>query len=76
VAIRSSFGFLNREWKKVIEKWGNKQIQASCRKEDAEGLDAENVQFLSLALQEVRQTVTQEIQAWQLGLAAMAEMDQ
>jgi hypothetical protein len=28
------------------------------------------------ALQEVRQTVAEEIQAWQLRLAAMAEMDQ
>jgi hypothetical protein len=62
--------------KNVIEIWKNKHIQASCRKEDADGLDAENVGFLNLALQEVRQTVTEEIQAWMMGVAAMAEMDQ
>jgi hypothetical protein len=64
------------DWKNVIEIWKNKHIQASCRKEDADGLDAENVGFLNLALQEVRQTVTEEIQAWMMGVAAMAEMDQ
>jgi hypothetical protein len=64
------------DWKNVIESWRNKRIQASCRNEDAEGLDAENVRFLNLALQEVRQTVTEEIQAWVMGVAAMAEMDQ
>jgi hypothetical protein len=64
------------DWKSVIEIWRNKHIQASCRKEDADGLDAENVSFLNLALQEVRQTVTEEIQAWMMGVAAMAEMDQ
>jgi hypothetical protein len=64
------------DWKSVIESWRNKHIQASCRKEDAEGLDAENLSFLNLALQEVRQTVTEEIQAWMMGVAAMAEMDQ
>jgi hypothetical protein len=60
----------------VIGSWKNRNIQASCRKEDAEGLDAENICFLNLALQEVRQTVTEEIQAWVMGEAAMAEMDQ
>jgi hypothetical protein len=64
------------DWKNVIGSWKNRNIQASCRKEDAEGLDAENVCFLNLAFQEVRQTVTEEIQAWVMGEAAMAEMDQ
>jgi hypothetical protein len=64
------------DWKNVIRSWKNRNIQASCRKEDAEGLDAENICFLNLALQEVRQTVTEEIQVWVMGEAAMAEMDQ
>jgi hypothetical protein len=66
----------DQDWKSVIETWRDKHIQASCRKEDADGLDAENVSFLNLALQEVRQTVTEEIQVWMIGVAAMAEMDQ
>jgi hypothetical protein len=41
--------------------------------EDAEGLDSENGLFLSLAVQEVRQTVLETIQVWEEGLA---EMDQ
>jgi hypothetical protein len=61
---------------KMIETWRDKKIQASCRMEHAEGLDLENVHFLSLALQEVRQTVTETIQVWEEGLAAMSEMDQ
>jgi hypothetical protein len=61
------------DWKRLIEIWRNKQIQATCRREDAEGLDLENVHFLSLALQEVRQTVSETIQIWVEG---MAEMDQ
>jgi hypothetical protein len=59
----------------LLTRTESKHIQASCRMEDAEGLDAENVGFLNLALQEVRQTVTEEIQAWMMGVAAMAEMD-
>jgi hypothetical protein len=58
-------------WKELIETWRNKQIQASCRREDAEGLDLENVHFLSLALQEVRQTVSETIQVWIEGLMMM-----
>jgi hypothetical protein len=61
------------DWRRLIETWKNKQIQASCRREDAEGLDLENVHFLSLALQEVRQTVSETVQIWMEGLA---EMDQ
>jgi hypothetical protein len=41
--------------------------------EDAEGLDQENIHFLNLATQEVRQTVTETVQIWMEGLA---EMDQ
>jgi hypothetical protein len=57
----------------VDQYWRNKQIQASCRMEDADGLDSENGLFLSLAVQEVRQTVIETIQIWVEGLA---EMDQ
>jgi hypothetical protein len=60
-------------WKRLLETWKNKQIQATCRREDAEGLDLENVHFLSLALQEVRQTVSETVQIWMEGLA---ELDQ
>jgi hypothetical protein len=59
------------DWKRLLEIWRIKQIQASCRREDAEGLDLENVHFLSLALQEVRQTVSETIQIWAEGLAMM-----
>jgi hypothetical protein len=31
---------------------------------------------MQTAWKEVRQTVTEEIQAWMMGVAAMAEMDQ
>jgi hypothetical protein len=61
------------DWKNLMEIWRNKQIQASCRMEDAEGEDSENVPFLNLALQEVRQTVSEVIQVW---LEGPAEYDQ
>jgi hypothetical protein len=35
--------------------------------EDADGLDSENGLFLSLAVQEVRQTVIEAIQIWEEG---------
>jgi hypothetical protein len=35
--------------------------------EDAEGVDSENIPFLNLAIQEVRQTVSEVIQIWQEG---------
>jgi hypothetical protein len=38
------------EWKNLMVTWRDKQIQASCRMEDAEGMDSENVPFLNLAL--------------------------
>jgi hypothetical protein len=57
------------DWKELIETWRNKQNQASCRMEDADGLDSENGLFLSLAVQEVRQTVMETIQIWVEGLA-------
>jgi hypothetical protein len=53
--------------------WRDKQIQASCRMEDAEGMDSENVPFLNLALQEVRQMVAETIQIW---LEGLMELDQ
>jgi hypothetical protein len=53
--------------------WKNKHIQASCRKEDAEGLDQENIQYLNLVTKEVRQRVMETVQIWREGLA---EMDQ
>jgi hypothetical protein len=53
------------DWKELIETWRNKQIQATCRREDADGLDSENGPFLSLAVQEVRQTVIETIQIWE-----------
>jgi hypothetical protein len=49
-------------WKILMETWRNKQLHAFCRKEDAEGVDSENLPFLSLATQEVRQTVSDAIQ--------------
>jgi hypothetical protein len=63
----------DQEWKNLMETWRTKQIQASCRREDAEGLESENVPFSNLALQEVRQTVSEEIQAW---LEGLKEIDQ
>jgi hypothetical protein len=52
------------DWKNLMEIWRTKQIQASCRMEDAEGMDSENIPFLNLAIQEVRQTVSEVIQIW------------
>jgi hypothetical protein len=49
------------DWKDLIEMWKSKLIQASWRMEDADGLDSENGLFLSLAIQEVRQMVTETI---------------
>jgi hypothetical protein len=49
------------DWRNLIEMWRGKGLQASCRMEDAEGLDAENGVFLNLAIQEVRQIVTEAI---------------
>jgi hypothetical protein len=51
-------------WKNVMENMRAKNIQGHCRMEDAEGLDAENGQFLKLVLQEVRQTVMDVVQIW------------
>jgi hypothetical protein len=59
------------DWKELIETWKSKQIQASCRMEDADGLDSENGLFLSLAVQEVRQTVMETIQIWEEGVKEM-----
>jgi hypothetical protein len=42
--------------------WKNRQLHAVCRKVDEEGLDAENSPFLKLALDEVRQTVSDVVQ--------------
>jgi hypothetical protein len=60
-------------WKNLMENMKVKQIQANCRMEDAEGLDSENILFLNLALQEVRQAVMDVIQIW---LEGPAEDDQ
>jgi hypothetical protein len=51
-------------WKNVMETRREKNIQGLCRMEEAEGLDAENGQFLKLAIQEVRQTVMEVVQVW------------
>jgi hypothetical protein len=51
-------------WKNVMETMRAKNVQGHCRMEDAEGLDAENGQFLKLAIQEVRQTVMEVVQVW------------
>jgi hypothetical protein len=48
-------------WKNLMETWRNKQLRAMCRMEDAEGVDSENIPFLTLAIQEVRQTVSDTI---------------
>jgi hypothetical protein len=42
--------------------WKNKQLRAVCRKVDEEGLDVDNSPFLKLAIEEVRQTVTDAVQ--------------
>jgi hypothetical protein len=55
------------DWKELIEMWKSKQLQASCRMEDADGMDSENGLFLSLAVQEVRQAVVEAIQIWEEG---------
>jgi hypothetical protein len=55
-------------WKNLMETWRNKQLHASCRMEDAEGVDSENIPFLTLAIQEVRQTVSDAIQSLMEGL--------
>jgi hypothetical protein len=65
--------FQEPNWKNLMETWKAKQIQASCRMEDAEGLDSENIRFLNLALQEVRQMVMEVVQIW---LEGPAEDDQ
>jgi hypothetical protein len=54
-------------WKNLMEVWRAKQIQASCRMEDADGVDLGNLPFLNIALQEVIQTVTEVIRIWQEG---------
>jgi hypothetical protein len=51
-------------WKNVMETMREKNIQGFCRAEDAEGVDAVNGQFLSLAIQEVRQTIMEVVQVW------------
>jgi hypothetical protein len=48
-------------WKGLIEMWKSKGLQASCRMEDADGLDAENGLFLNLAIQEVREIVSEAV---------------
>jgi hypothetical protein len=42
--------------------WKNKQLRAVCRKVEEEGLDADNSPFLKLALDEVRQAVSDVVQ--------------
>jgi hypothetical protein len=51
------------EWKNLMLTWKNRQLRAVCRKVDEEGLDAENSPFLKLALDQVRQTVSDVVQA-------------
>jgi hypothetical protein len=56
------------EWKNLMLTWKNKQLRAVCRKVDEEGLDAENIPFLKLAIEEVRQTVTDAVQGGEIVL--------
>jgi hypothetical protein len=50
------------EWKNLMVTWKNKQLRAVCRKVDEEGLHGDSLPFLSLALLEVKQTVTDAVQ--------------
>jgi hypothetical protein len=50
------------DWKNMMVTWKNKQLRAVCRKVDEEGLDVDNGPFLKLAIEEVRQTVTDAMQ--------------
>jgi hypothetical protein len=50
-------------WKNLMETWRDKQLHATCRIEDPEGVDLENLPLLTLAIQEVRQTVSDFVQA-------------
>jgi hypothetical protein len=45
------------EWKEVMVLWKNRQLHASARDVDEEGLDAENSPFLELSVQEAIQAV-------------------
>jgi hypothetical protein len=49
------------EWKDVMVLWKNRQLHASVRQVDEDGLDAENGPFLKLAVDEAIQTVTDTV---------------
>jgi ribonuclease HI len=55
------------EWKNMMVTWKNKQLRAVCRKVDEERLDVGNSPFLMLAIEEVRQTVTDAVQGGGIG---------
>jgi hypothetical protein len=45
------------EWKEVMVLWKSRQLHASVREVDEEGLDAHNSPFLKLSIEEAVQTV-------------------
>jgi hypothetical protein len=45
------------EWKEVMALWKNRQLHASVREVDEDGLDADNSPFLKLSLDEAIQAV-------------------
>jgi hypothetical protein len=45
------------EWKEVMVLWKSKQLHASVREVDEDGLDADNSPFLKLSLDETIQAV-------------------
>jgi hypothetical protein len=55
------------EWTNLMVTWKNKQLRAVCREVDEEGLDVDNSPFLKLAIEEVRQTVTDAVQGGEVG---------
>jgi hypothetical protein len=49
------------EWKEVMVLWKNRQLHASAREVDEDGLDAENSPFLKPSLDEAIQAVIDEL---------------
>jgi hypothetical protein len=61
------------EWKNLMVTWKNKQLRAVGRKVDEEGLDAGNSPFLTLAIEEVIQTVTDAVPGGEIVLEEQLE---
>jgi hypothetical protein len=55
--------------------WKNKQLRAVCRKVDEEGLDSDNSPFLKLAIEEVKQTVTDAVQGGEVSVEGELELE-